>query len=94
MSKLALVQVRGVAPLQPIIMHEKAAARYLGMNRTDFREKILKTGLMPFSYHAGGKTRIYFKEDLDLYAAGLKRDRMRSARDLAAGADNQRGASQ
>jgi hypothetical protein len=88
-NKLALVEVAGVGPLQPIIMHEKAAARYIGMNRTDFREKVLKTGLVPFSYHAGGKTRIYFKEDLDLYAAGLRRDRMRPARDLAAGADSQ-----
>jgi hypothetical protein len=71
--KLALVPIRDDAA--PAVFHELAAAKYLGMNRTAFRELIF-AGLIPFSEHVNGKRRIYLRADLDSYLAGLNWRRM------------------
>lgn len=57
------------------VFKELAAARYIGINRTDFR-KLLQKGLIPFYFHPDGKRRIYFQEDLDCYRFSLKRNTM------------------
>lgn len=76
MTSLALVPIKEVDALQPAAMHELAAARYIGMNRTDFR-KLLFSGVIPFTKHLNGKTRIYLREDLDAYLASRPRRTMR-----------------
>ena len=71
MPRLALVSVHDRVPdLQPAVMHELAAAKYAGMNRTAFR-KVVRAGLVPFAEHTYGKTRIYLRADLDDYIHGL-----------------------
>jgi hypothetical protein len=67
-TQLALVSVRDSAA--PAAFHELAAAKYLGMNRTSFRELVF-AGLIPFSEHVNGKRRIYLRADLDAYLASL-----------------------
>jgi hypothetical protein len=59
----------------PAAFHELAAAKYLGMNRTAFRELVF-AGLIPFSEHVNGKRRIYLRADLDRYLARLNWRRM------------------
>ena len=76
MSRLALVSVHDrVADPQPAAFHELAAAKYVGMSRTKFRE-IVRDGLIPFAEHANGKTRIYLRADLDAYLESLNWRRM------------------
>lgn len=72
---LELVEVKEVRSAQPAVFHELAAAKYLGMNRTAFRE-LVKAGLIPFSEHINGKRRIYLRSDLDDYLASLNWRRM------------------
>jgi hypothetical protein len=59
----------------PAAMHELAAARYLGMNRTSFRELVF-SGLIPHTTHVNGKPRIYLRVDLDHYLESLPRRTM------------------
>lgn len=56
--------------LQPAAMHELAAAKYLGMSRTAFRELVFG-GLIPFAEHVNGKARIYLRAHLDYYLRSL-----------------------
>jgi len=75
-KKLMLVPVTDqIKPLSPAAMHENAAAKYIGMNRTSFRELIF-AGIIPFTKHLNGKTRIYLKIDLDGYLESLTRSTM------------------
>ncbi len=61
--------------LMAAAFHELEAARYLGMNRTAFREMVF-SGLLPFRVHLNGKRRIYLRTDLDDYLQSLKRRTM------------------
>jgi excisionase family DNA binding protein len=76
MSRLALVSVhdRIITP-QPAAFHELAAAKYVGMCRTKFRE-LVRDGRVPYAEHANGKIRIYLRADLDAYLESLKWRRM------------------
>lgn len=76
---LTLVDVKETRDSQPAAFHEFAAAKYLGMNRTAFRELVF-AGLIPFSEHINGKRRIYLRSDLDGYLASLNWRKM-SARE-------------
>ena len=71
MTKLALVPVHGkIADPQPAAFHEMAAARYVGMCRSKFRE-IVREGLVSYAEHANGQARIYLRSDLDTYLHSL-----------------------
>ena len=59
-----------IADPQPAAFYEAAAAEYVRMCRTKFRE-LVKDGLIPFAYHVHGKTRIYLRADLDAYLESL-----------------------
>ncbi len=73
MPNLALLPVNDdVKTAVPAAMHELAAARYLGMNRTSFRELVF-SGVIPYTSHINGKRRIYLRSDLDRYLNGLTR---------------------
>ncbi len=72
---LTLIDIRQVKDPQPAAFHESAAARYLGMNRTSFRQ-LLKLGVIPFAMHANGKTRIFLRDDLDAYLSKLDKRTM------------------
>jgi hypothetical protein len=76
-EQLSLVLIRKDA--EPAAFGEGAAANYIGMNRTDFRKKLLFAGIVPFTYHLDGKKRFFLKCDLDAYLAGLPRFRMTSS---------------
>jgi len=73
MTKLALVPMHKRIPdHQPAAFHELAAAKYVGMNRTTFRQKLLFSGLIPYAEHVGGQKRIFLRSDLDDYLHSLK----------------------
>lgn len=72
---LTLVDIKNSQGMQPAAFHELAAAKYLGMNRTSFRELVF-SGLIPFASHINGRTRIYFRTDLDAYLEGLRKSTM------------------
>ena len=61
----------------PAAMHELDAARYIGTNRTQFRELVF-AGHIPYTMHLNGKRRIYLRSDLDLYLGGLPKHIMSS----------------
>lgn len=67
----------------PVIFRELAAARYLGVCRSTFR-RIVDAGLIPWSRHAVGKTRIYRRSDLDVYLDSLKWRKMEARENLPA----------
>ena len=70
-ATLQLVPVhKSIADYEPAAFHEAAAAKYVGMCRTMFRE-IVKEGLIPFAEHVNGQTRIYLRYDLDAYLKSL-----------------------
>jgi len=72
MAELALVPIHKRIPdPQPAAFHELAAAKYIGMNRTRFRELVF-AGIVSYAEHINGKTRIYLREDLDDYLKSLK----------------------
>lgn len=60
----------------PAAFHEAAAARYVGMNRFYFRRDLVDSGLVPYTFHVNGKTRIYLRSDLDAYLSSLHRRTM------------------
>jgi hypothetical protein len=72
---LKLVDIRQTNDPQPAAFHELAAAKYLGMNRTSFRE-LLMAGIIPYTTHLNGKTRIYLRADLDAYLVSLEKRTM------------------
>jgi excisionase family DNA binding protein len=74
-ARLALVPISDERSAMPAAMHELAAARYLGMNRTAFRE-LLMAGLIPYSRHVNGRRRIFLRADLDAYLENLSWNRM------------------
>jgi hypothetical protein len=64
-----------IKELVPAAMHEHAAAKYLGMNRTSFRSLVF-AGIIPYAVHLHGKRRIYLRSDLDRYLESLPRSTM------------------
>ena len=71
MSTLQLVPVHDrIADPKPAAFHEAAAAKYISMCRTMFRE-IVQDGLIPYAEHVNGQTRIYLRSDLDAYLESL-----------------------
>lgn len=64
-----------IKALTPAAMHEYAAAKYVGMNRTSFRNLVF-AGVFPFTKHVNGKRRIYLRSDLDRYLESLPRSTM------------------
>jgi excisionase family DNA binding protein len=54
----------------PAALHELDAARYIGTNRTSFRELVM-AGHIPYTMHLNGKRRIYLRKDLDTYLESL-----------------------
>lgn len=72
---LVLVPLKEVGGMQPAAFHELAAARYIGTNRTGFRE-LMMAGRIPYTMHANGKTRIYLRADLDDYLNSLPKSTM------------------
>ena len=81
---LALVEVKETSNPQPAAFHELAAAKYLGMNRSAFREIVFDLKLIPFAQHANGRTRIYLRSDLDAYLSGLDWRKMDARKDSRA----------
>ena len=71
-ENLSLVENKKVTGIQPAVMREKDAIKYISSNRTDFRE-LVKSGAISYFHHLGKPGRIYFKEDLDAYLVSLKR---------------------
>jgi len=72
MSKLMLVSDSMTGKtLDPVLMKERAAARYLNICVPRFRE-LVKAGHIPARRHKGGLLKIYLREDLDLYARALE----------------------
>jgi hypothetical protein len=71
-TKLALIPTADDRHATPAAMHELASARYVGMNRTAFRDLVF-TGVIPYTVHMNGKRRIYLKADLDAYLEALPR---------------------
>ena len=69
-ASLMLVPYVEKLDIQPAIFHELAAAKYVGMCRTKFRE-LVKAGLIPYAEHANGVIRIYRRSDLDAYKDSL-----------------------
>ena len=61
----------------PAALHELDAARYIGTNRTSFRELVMP-GHIPYTMHLNGKRRIYLRRDLDLYLEALPKHIMSS----------------
>jgi hypothetical protein len=75
---LALVEIKNkTSEAQPAVFHELAAAKYIGSNRTDFRE-LVKMGAIPYAEHLNGSARIYRRTDLDSYLDGLNWRKMSS----------------
>ncbi len=75
-TKLMLLPVTDrIETLAPAAMHERAAAKYLGMNRTSFRALVF-AGLIPYTKHINGKRRIYLRADLEHYLESLQRSTM------------------
>ena len=75
-TKLMLLQVTDqVKAPAPAAMHELAAARYVGMNRTSFRSLVF-AGIIPYTKHLNGVRRIYLRSDLDHYLESLPRSTM------------------
>ena len=75
MSDLFIAEGRSTSSVQPQAFKELDASRYIGTNRTYFRE-IVAAGKIPFTEHFGKKTRLYLREDLDAYLHGLKKRTM------------------
>lgn len=53
------------------VLREAAAARYLGMSRTEFRALVFD-GTIPHTFHRGGDQRIYLVRWLDAYLDTLE----------------------
>ena len=80
MTKLALVPVHGkIAEALPAAFHENAAAKYIGTNRTHFKE-LVHRGDIPFIVHQYGKTRLYLKSDLEDYLLSRPKHKMIAGR--------------
>jgi hypothetical protein len=74
--ELMLIKVTDqIRALAPAAMHEHAAAKYIGMNRTSFRSLVF-AGMIPCTKHLNGKRRIYLRSDLDRYLESLPRSTM------------------
>lgn len=54
------------------VLWEVAAAKYVKLAIQVFRQ-FVNQGVIPFRQHAGGRRRIYLKEDLDAYLRNLPR---------------------
>lgn len=67
---LVLCELSGVGALQPAVLYEREAARYLRLDIHKFRH-LVAVGLIPCRTHAGGKRRIYLRSELDLYLRAL-----------------------
>jgi excisionase family DNA binding protein len=93
MTKLALVPVHGkISEALPAAFHENAAAKYIGTNRTHFRDLVVR-GNIPFVVHQYGKTRLYLKSDLDDYLLSRPKHKIVDGRKPADGSeekDNER----
>lgn len=75
-SKLTLVSVNDrVSAANPAAFHEMAAAKYIGTNRTQFRQ-LMFAGIIPFTTHMNGRSRLYLRADLDAYLESLPKSRM------------------
>jgi len=73
MSNLALVTMKTVAPGIPVLaMYENEAAKSIRLNRTNFR-KLVDRGLIPYTFHADGKRRIYLLADIHAYLNGREK---------------------
>ena len=80
MANLALIPVHSkISAPQPAAFHELAAARYIGTNRTHFRELVVR-GDISFVVHRYGKTRLYLKSDLDGYLLSRPKHKMAAGR--------------
>lgn len=76
MSKLALIEISDDSA--PRAYSEIGAARYLGISRPIFRERLLMAGIIPWVCHAGGRKRMFLKSDLDAYLNSLEKRTMAS----------------
>lgn len=70
MSKMVLMEVSDDVDKTPGAFKETAAARYLSMGKTRFRE-LVDAGEIPFVVHLNGKVRIYLRAHLDSYLKRL-----------------------
>ena len=75
MAEFALVEVKKVSALEPAVLSEGEAVRYLCTNRTDFR-KLVKAGHISFFHQIGLKGRRYHREVLDAYISEAKKRTM------------------
>jgi len=85
LTKLALVPVHGkISEALPAAFRENAAAKYIGTNRTHFKDLVIR-GDIPFIVHQYGKTRLYLKSDLDDYLLSRPKHKMIAGRKPADG---------
>ena len=76
MTNFALVPVHGkISEALPAAFRENAAAKYIGTNRTHFKDLVIH-GDIPFIVHQYGKTRLYLKSDLDDYLLSRPKHKM------------------
>lgn len=69
---LRLCEVGEVRELQPAVLYEKDAARYLRLGIHEFRALVYQDKI-PCRNHENGKRRIYLRVDLDNYLIALPR---------------------
>lgn len=75
MPDYILVEDKKVRSLQPAVLKESNAIRYLCTNRSDFR-KLVKAGHIPFFHHIGLKEKRFHRDDLDAYILEAKKRTM------------------
>ena len=72
---LALIEVGEKIDKTPAAFHELAAAKYIGMNRSYFRELVF-AGVIPYTTHTNKPSRVYLRKHLDAYLDSLPQSRM------------------
>lgn len=74
-TKLTLVDSARITTDNPRGYGRKAAARYIGRNRTYF-DQWVKQGLIPYVVLPGSRTKTFLREDLDAFLDAQKKHRM------------------
>jgi hypothetical protein len=64
---LVLIEMTQPQKTIPVLaLYENEVSKSLRLNRSSFR-RLVEKGLIPYTYHADGKRRIYLLEDLNAY---------------------------
>ncbi len=74
-KQLALIPIRDQCDSLKGAFHEAGACEYLDINRTYF-SRLVKQGIIPYTFHLIGNRRIYLRTDLDAYLESLPKRTM------------------